>query len=230
MKVAHPAGLRPRKTPRQARSEATVDAIFEATIQVLLTAGARRLTTTRVAERAGVSAGTLYQYFPHKQALLYAVLQQHLETVVQAVEAVCRKCQGQPIARMADGLVTAYVDAKTTRADASRALYLVAAELDTADLLDSISKRIHGATAALLASAEDATFDDLPAVTFTLLAAMAGTVRTVFERSATPHMLLVLRTQLATLCQAYLQAVAAKQAAPPVRRASSGRKVLLPTT
>ena len=50
----------------------TVEAISEATIQVLLAVGLDRLTTTRVAERAGVSVGTLYQYYPNKQALLYA--------------------------------------------------------------------------------------------------------------------------------------------------------------
>ena len=74
MNITHPEALKPRKTPVQARSEATVDAIFKATIQVLLSDGERRLTTTRVAERAGVSVGTMYQYFPHKQALLYAVV------------------------------------------------------------------------------------------------------------------------------------------------------------
>ena len=58
----------PRKTPIQARSTVTVEAIFEATIQVLLSRGADRLTTTRVAERAGVSVGTLYQYYPNKQS------------------------------------------------------------------------------------------------------------------------------------------------------------------
>jgi hypothetical protein len=63
MTVASPENLKPRKTPRQARAEATVDAILEATIQVLLSEGAGRLTTTRVAARAGVSVGTMYQYF-----------------------------------------------------------------------------------------------------------------------------------------------------------------------
>jgi hypothetical protein len=58
--------LEPRKTPIQARSTVTVQAISEATIQVLLSHGAERLTTTRVAERAGVSVGTLYQYSSNK--------------------------------------------------------------------------------------------------------------------------------------------------------------------
>src|SRR5215813_6624914 len=56
----------PRKTPIQARSAVTVEAISEATIQVLLSHG-ERLTTTRIAERAGVSVETLYQYYPNKQ-------------------------------------------------------------------------------------------------------------------------------------------------------------------
>src|ERR1700753_610340 len=84
-----PLQLRPRKRPVQQRSTATLQAIFDATIQVLLKDGPRKLTTTRVAERAGVSVGTLYQYLPHKQALLFAVLDQHLQQLTEAVEAAC---------------------------------------------------------------------------------------------------------------------------------------------
>jgi len=62
-----------RKQPVQSRSQVTFDAILEATIQVLLRDGAGKLTTTLVAERAGVSVGTLYQYFSNKQALIAAV-------------------------------------------------------------------------------------------------------------------------------------------------------------
>ena len=80
--------LKPRKSPVQARSVATVEAILEATIQVLLSMGKERLTTTRVAFRAGVSVGTLYQYFPNKQSLLFAVLADHFDRVATAVETV----------------------------------------------------------------------------------------------------------------------------------------------
>ena len=73
--------LTPRKSPVQARSAASVDAILEATIQVLLGVGKERLTTTKVALRAGVSVGTLYQYFPNKSALLQAALRRHMEAV-----------------------------------------------------------------------------------------------------------------------------------------------------
>ena len=83
------SALKPRKTPVQARAEVTVEAICEATIQVLLSHGAERLTTTRVAERAGVSVGTLYQYYPNKRSLLFAVLEHHLNNVAGRVEVAC---------------------------------------------------------------------------------------------------------------------------------------------
>jgi len=78
--------LEPRKSPVQARSTASVESILEATIQVLLSVGKERLTTTRVAHRAGVSVGTQYQYFPNKSALLQAARRRHLESVASGLE------------------------------------------------------------------------------------------------------------------------------------------------
>src|SRR3981189_1257162 len=60
-----------RKQPQQARSTELVAGILEAAIQVLAKEGAQRFTTARVAERAGVSVGSLYQYFPNKAAILF---------------------------------------------------------------------------------------------------------------------------------------------------------------
>ena len=101
--------LEPRKSPVQARSAASVDAILEATIQVLLNVGKERLTTTRVALRAGVSVGTLYQYFPNKSALLQAALKRHLAEVTEAVEVVCKEQKGRTLRQMATALITAFL-------------------------------------------------------------------------------------------------------------------------
>lgn len=65
------APLASRKQPRQARSADLVSAILEASLRLLAEEGAARFTTTRVAERAGVSVGSLYQYFPNKAAILF---------------------------------------------------------------------------------------------------------------------------------------------------------------
>jgi AcrR family transcriptional regulator len=77
--------LTPRKQPRQARARRTVEAIVEAAAQVFEREGYARATTDRIAERAGVSIGTLYQYFPNKDALLVALAQQHVDAGVTRV-------------------------------------------------------------------------------------------------------------------------------------------------
>jgi AcrR family transcriptional regulator len=70
--------LEPRKLPKQARSGATVGAILEAAAQIFERHGYAAGTTNRIAERAGVSIGSLYQYFPNKDAILLALVHQHL--------------------------------------------------------------------------------------------------------------------------------------------------------
>lgn len=206
MALSRQIPLSPRKKPRQARSAVTVEAIFDATIQVLMSDGASRLTTTRVAERAGVSVGTMYQYFPNKQALLYAVLQRHLGIIADAVEAACRQLHGQPLAAIADGLADAYLAA--VRIEASRALYLASSERDVPDVADEMSRRIHAALRSLLASSSDGVFDDLDTITFVVHQTLSGTVRAVLEmeRNTASSMLDVLRSQLPILCRAYLSA------------------------
>ncbi len=70
--------LDPRKLPKQARSQTTVEAILEAAAQVFERHGYAAGTTNRIAERAGVSIGSLYQYFPNKDAILVALVHRHL--------------------------------------------------------------------------------------------------------------------------------------------------------
>lgn len=72
----------PRKKPRQERSRATVDAILEATAHILVSHGYEATTTRLVAERAGVSIGSLYQYFPSKEALITAMVERQVQSVL----------------------------------------------------------------------------------------------------------------------------------------------------
>jgi AcrR family transcriptional regulator len=74
--TARPA-TSPRKEPRQDRAKATVDAILAATARILVRDGYDKASTNRIAEAAGVSVGSLYQYFPSKEALVSALLEQH---------------------------------------------------------------------------------------------------------------------------------------------------------
>lgn len=74
-----PPPTEPRKQPRQVRSRALVEAILDATERVLAQEGSEHATTTHVAEVAGVSVGSLYQYFPSREALLAAVIERRVE-------------------------------------------------------------------------------------------------------------------------------------------------------
>jgi AcrR family transcriptional regulator len=214
MPAKSPTALKPRKTPRQARSEATVDAIFDATIQVLRSQGARRLTTTRVAERAGVSVGTMYQYFPNKQALLCAVINRYLGEVAEAVEEGCDRNLGQPIGVASDALVSAYILAKTKDVETSQALYSASAELEVAELVNATFKRIHNATVRLLSSTPDARFEDVEEVTFSLIAALTGATRVAFENDADRKTLDQFRFKMMAMCRAFLRDAAIASPSP----------------
>ena len=182
-----------------------MEAIREATIQVLLADGLTRLTTTRVAERAGVSVGTLYQYFPNKQALLFSVLLSHFEEMASAMEAVGVTTSDRTLSELADCIADAYVSVKMSKPEATTALYRVAGAIDQVRLSGEAFGRLEAATVALLDRASDATFADVRRVAFTLLAALAGLTRGSFGPLAPSREVLSdLPSEARLLARAYL--------------------------
>jgi AcrR family transcriptional regulator len=81
-----------RKEPRQARSRATTDAMLDAAAHILGDRGWTGLTTNTVAEIAGVSIGSLYQYFPDKQAIFTALYDRHVDEVRHVIERTMADC------------------------------------------------------------------------------------------------------------------------------------------
>lgn len=204
-----PQRLKPRKTPVQSRSGATVEAIHEAAIQVLLSDGLARLTTTRVAERAGVSVGTLYQYFPNKEALLFAILLRHFQEVAEALERIDVSDTQRPLADLAASIADAYVSVKIARPDATMALYRVAGAIDQFRLSTDVYKRLETAVVRVLANASDASFADAERASFTLLSALAGLSRGSFAKMVSgPEVLDRFREEARLLSRAYLRAAA----------------------
>jgi AcrR family transcriptional regulator len=88
---------KPRKTPAQSRSQAAVDALLTATAYVLAERGFAETTTNRIAEVAGVNIGTLYRYFPSKDALLGALIDRETEALVQSIERAVVEGEGKPL-------------------------------------------------------------------------------------------------------------------------------------
>ena len=203
--------LEPRKTPIQARSTVTVEVISEAAIQVLLSHGAERLTTTRVAQRAGVSVGTLYQYYPNKQSLLFAVLENHLNHVMVIVEAACESACRKPLAEMIREMVEAFVDAKMDRADISVALYQVAVDVGGPALIKRIKQRSRKTVEAMLETASDIKSPPDKFAIDIMLSAIAGAMRSLLEAGPSPATVRKAREQLVLLCQSYMSAATAKR-------------------
>src|SRR5579885_732818 len=87
----------PRKMASQERSRMTVDALIEATARILLSEGYDRASTNKIAEVAGVSIGSLYQYFPSKEALVAAVIDRHTQQVSQATRSAIVRMAASPI-------------------------------------------------------------------------------------------------------------------------------------
>jgi AcrR family transcriptional regulator len=198
--------LEPRKSPVQARSTASVDAILEATVQVLLDAGKERLTTTRVAARAGVSIGTLYQYFPNKSALLQAALKRHLDGVTDAVEQACQEQEGNPVAHMATALVDAFLEAKMKDGKTSVALYAVSADVDAARIVREVGLRSNRAIIAMLASAREPLTKDPQLVASMLQGAMGGISRRLLESDNPEKHFETFRQELTLFICSYLKA------------------------
>jgi AcrR family transcriptional regulator len=105
------SSINPRKSASQERSRLTVDALLEATARVLMKEGYDRASTNKIAAVAGVSIGSLYQYFPSKEALVAAVIDRHMHEMLQVVRDALVKVATRPIEVAARELVSVMLDA-----------------------------------------------------------------------------------------------------------------------
>lgn len=92
--------ISPRKQPQQARSSELVAATLQAAIQVLAREGAHRFTMARVAEKAGVSVGSLYQYFPNKAAILFRLQSDEWRQTTELLRGILEDVRKPPFERL----------------------------------------------------------------------------------------------------------------------------------
>ncbi len=196
----------PRKSPVQARSTASVDAILKATIQVLLRVGKEKLTTTRVAARAGVSVGTLYQYFPNKSALLRAAMRLHMEEILAEVDKVCVAQRGQPVEQMAEALAVAFLAAKMRDPKKSRALYAVSSDVEGTKIAAGAVTRVNNAIVGLLESAPEVLKTDLQLMATVLQSTIAGVKRQLLESDMPEAQFEVMQHELVLVVRSYVRA------------------------
>ncbi len=111
MDMARKLHTNPRKSASQQRSRSTVDALIEATTRILMKEGYDRASTNRIAELAGVSIGSLYQYFPSKEALVAAVIDRHAQQISDVTRDALVKVAARPIEVAAREFVSVAIEA-----------------------------------------------------------------------------------------------------------------------
>jgi len=145
----------PRKRPRQERSRATVDAILSATARVLVRHGYDDLTTNAVATAAGVSIGSLYQYFPNKTALVAALLDRHIEDMNKAVLAELARVARLPLAQASRCVVELTIRAHAVDPELHRVLTEQVPRVGKLARLRELDEICHRMVAGLLAARRD---------------------------------------------------------------------------
>ncbi len=111
-----------RRKPTQARARETIDIILRATAQVLIADGYDRASTNRIARVAGVSVGSLYQYFPNKQAVVAALAHDHVSRTMSVVEAGLLEHVSTPLAEAIPKIVHALIKSQQIDPDLHRVM------------------------------------------------------------------------------------------------------------
>ncbi len=185
---------RPRKTPKQARSRATVDAIVEAAARILEAQGGEGFSTNAVAERAGVSIGSLYQYFPTKDALIGALIVRETAQLVEDAEAALR----QPMADAGlSALIRACVAHQLRRPVLARVLDFEEARLPEDIDVQRIKTRFHAFVLELLSRPDSPRQPEKEAAARDVTAIIKGIVDAAGERGETEREGLAARVERA---------------------------------
>ena len=142
--------VKPRKAPCQARARVTIDAIVEASTQLLLERGYDRFTTARAAERAGVSVGSLYQYFPNKAALAAAVIDRACEAFLLALDHALAGRPRITLAECVRAIVDVILVSHQLAPDLHRIVIDLAPRIGVADKTDRVSRKMAEAIEAIL--------------------------------------------------------------------------------
>lgn len=114
--------LRPRKKPVQGRSRVTVEAIIEAAARLFVRDGYANTTTNRIAELAGVSVGSLYEYFPNKASILLALLTRQVEGTFALMRERLAAVRGRPLDDIVRTLARTVIEAHYKELDLNRIL------------------------------------------------------------------------------------------------------------
>lgn len=149
--MSYAAPLSPRKTPRQSRSRASYEAVLTAAAQILEREGMAGLNTNAVAERAGVSVGTLYQYFPGKEAIAAELVRRIKAQLLDDLSGALVAARGKSLREAAQIILSASIRHHARAPELSRELERIEEDLPLDDEVAAITDKVHAGLIGLLA-------------------------------------------------------------------------------
>jgi AcrR family transcriptional regulator len=179
-KTTAPALQPRRRAPTQERAQRTIELLFEATAQIVENEGEAALTTNKIAQKAGFSIGTLYQYFPGKEAIVLAMSQRERERFMQAMQAaldgaVREKKDARAAIR---DVVRLLVDSFAVGPRLRRTMVRMVWRLDHYEPITQAMREAAERQAMALASLDDARLrQPNPAMMFVVTRAVMGAIR-----------------------------------------------------
>jgi AcrR family transcriptional regulator len=140
----------PRKNASQDRSKATVDALLAATARVLVKEGYDRASTNKIADAAGVSIGSLYQYFPTKESLVAAVMRRHSGEMMEVLRSSFVRVASMPLTEAVPELIRVYIEAHRIEPKLHRVLVEQIPRIGTLEEIESIDEEARAMVRAYL--------------------------------------------------------------------------------
>src|SRR6516164_4078937 len=183
MYMARKIDTNPRKSASQERSRLTVNAISEATARVLMTEGYDRASTNKIAAVAGVSIGSIYQYFPSKEALVAAVSERHSHEVLQLMRNALVKVAARPIEVAAREFVSVAIDAHRVNPKLHRVLAEQVPRIGRLENGEAINRDVY----ALIRGYLDAHRDEIDVADLDLAAFICVTTVEALTHTAVLH-------------------------------------------
>lgn len=150
--MAVQTAIEPRKKPRQARAAATVDAILQAATRILEDEGLAALNTNHIAERAGVSVGSLYQYFPTKEAILTEIIRRKRERLITGIDIALADADRMPLETSIARLIATVIDSQIAWPKLARVLEMAESFLPLQTETDALKRGIGERIGRLLAA------------------------------------------------------------------------------
>ncbi|MFB4319617.1 TetR/AcrR family transcriptional regulator [Actinomadura sp. 21ATH] len=204
--MPHPPGASPRRIPQQDRSRRTVERILDAATRVLSERGYEGASTNRVAEAAGISNGSLYQYFPNKDAIVVAVLDRFADHLADRLGAEIEAAMTGPWEAGGRALLDAQIRLFEEHRDLLRLIVEQIPRLGPFDKLDALQRRLIDIVRVYLLLNRDGFREDLDVdTTIWILAETVGqlSIKYVLDRPPIPHDRMV--AELAELVIRYIR-------------------------